>query len=294
MILTFNQKRIGQMDRNFFLHIEPLLSYWGLKWSENERQIVGAMAHHSVSITGLERGDLQQVKTLLHHTGISISERAGESSKMMEIHVVEDQPVPIIIQTDRGDTFYITPISKLTHSVQRDIHKSILCKKKRTSYSISFRKKDRKHVIEWTSYLIIQIFLAEHFSSLASLSQTEFQTGISHILRPVNPDFARLQLTNAPDTDDHSILPDLSSLPAPDIPKPDKKLSQKMKPQLQTVRSPVTKRVRPIAGGPPIDPFKSNRHSESVFNPFKQKQKNSSAVINPFQQKTYTSRKNKE
>ncbi|UZJ77348.1 hypothetical protein [Fictibacillus sp. KU28468] len=288
MILTFGGKQIGQMDTNFFQHIKPLLNYWGLDWNENYHEIEPAMYGQCFVISGLEQRDLDRVKEFLKHTDVIIEENPSGMSTTASISVsfVADQPVPIIIQTENSKLLYITPAKNTENAVQNMIHKSILCKRKANHYSFSFRWREKEYIPEWISYLILQIGLSKTFSSLASLSIGEYQTGINHILRSINPMLADLQCEKEtkkmkkPKMEPEFKVPDTFIAPQQHIP----------------VRSrPATvTRNKNLHNGPAISPFKSVQTPESTINPFKQKNSKTSTAINPFQPNTYTTRRSKE
>ncbi|MDM5337882.1 hypothetical protein QUF84_11695 [Fictibacillus enclensis] len=288
MILTFEGKQIGQVDTNFFQHIKPLLNYWGLQWNENYDEIEPALYGQCYVISGLEQGDLESVKKLLKHTDVTIEENPSgvNITATISVSFVADQPVPIIVQTENSKLLYITPAENTGNAVQNIIHKNILCKRKSNHYSFSFRWREKEYIPEWISYLILQIGLSKTFSSLASISFGEFQTGINHILRSINPMLADLQCERETKKMKNPKI-------EPELKVPDTFIAPQ---QLIPVRSsPATvSRNKNLHNGPAINPFKNIQIPESTINPFKQKQGKTSTAINPFQPNTYTTRSSKE
>ncbi|MDN4523613.1 hypothetical protein [Fictibacillus fluitans] len=289
MNLTFKQKKIGQMDSNFFHHIQPLLSYWGLQWNKDDNQIEPGMRDQSFAITGIEPEVMDRVKSFLRHTGAVIENGPAASARIrISVSTAADQPVPIAVETTGAKLLYITPSLNKPGDVQHCIHQSIVCKRKADFYVFSFRYIETKQMAEWISYLLIQIGLSSQFSSLASISQSEYQTAVGNILKPINPVFASLQIVHTPslvkeDPKEEITIPDLIQQPQP---KPFSPV-----PSIKPV--PAVRRRNPQSG-PPINPFKPVHAPPSTINPFRTKQKKTSAIINPFQPKTHTSHRPKE
>ncbi|MDN4073653.1 hypothetical protein [Fictibacillus terranigra] len=291
MILYHKKQSMGHIDRETFRTIQPLLAYWGLAWNENENLIDQALKGQSFSIAGLADEEFHEVKKFLAHTGAELNSTKGlKQISHIKVSFIDDQPVPIVVQTEGKDLLFITPRTEPGLPVQAAIHRNIVCKRRNKSYFFSFRSKEKKNAPEWISYLLIQIALSDQFAPLTSVSLSDYKLGIKKILLPINPYFASIQSTDTIHEVKQETMwpafPPESLINSKHSKQPKKTESQ------QTVKT--YEKHSPITDNTPINPFRTNKLPTETINPFKEKNKKYTSVINPFQQTTYTIPEEKE
>lgn len=245
--------------------LQTLSPYWGLFFEPNNGEIREGLAHHSVSISGMNTTTVNRLHQVLEHTGLTLQR---ESSQQADLHVTikSDHSITYPISlTINNTTYNLRQRSTKNKELHSIIHDGIWLPVKGSNIIIRFHPNVKRDSVKWISYLLIQTFLRKLFEPLSMISVSDYRKIGGKILNQINPVFARYQDIQKVPT---SEWPELADVPA----------------HLQEDVPVATKSIEKNV----IQPFqnKEDNRDTLAFNPFKfQNKSNRTSIINPFQKR---------
>lgn len=230
-----------------------LLPYWGLTYYQDTGTTEPGLRGMDASVIGLARSDFAELKRLLRHTGLNLSETEHAGVACFFIKVSNQATAPVTVR-DQDMTYHLKPLQTQNENVQTWVHKHLWLAGTSQPFTLLISPAEQIHISEWLCYLLIQYFMQPYFTSLSGLSFEVYKQAVTTTLEPLNPALAARQLT-------------LGRGSQEDWPKPP--------PQRET--------------GKTFDPFHQNRDPSKAepINPFRKQGKNTDAsTIRPFRKKT--------
>ncbi|MFG6496351.1 hypothetical protein P8610_13375 [Fictibacillus sp. UD] len=321
--LWYNNRKVCDVTSLEYEAIRLLLPYWGLKMSEDDNKITGALSTFMLGIHGLTQQKVIELNQLLQHTGITITTDDREKcDQRFYVDFHENHPMPLALKTPDQKLYYLNPTKDTRFTVQTAIHKGITLKRKDGPLFLAIQPSFDTQATEWISYLIVQTFLRSHFEALTSISEATFFTCVEKVLDKINDRFASIQLSDYKSMDaTQSVTPDPDKA---SILSPAKEsIEEKMENQPNTLDGSGQKiavpQIRPFSASgslitsnvpkpynpglvnnrrlEPINPFNSSTLNQSQpIHPFSQSNTdpNKTSVISPFHSKEHTSSLNRE
>jgi hypothetical protein len=281
--------------------ISLLLPYWGLRISEEGKEISGALSTFMLGIHGLTQQKVKELNQLLHHTGITITTDDREKcDQRFYVDFHENHPMPLALKTPDQKLYYLNPATNQRFTVQTAIHKGITLKRKDGPLFLAVQPSFDKQATEWISYLIIQTFLRSHFEALTSISESTYLTCVEKVLDKINDHFASIQLSDykSKAANVSAATPDSESVPTSSIGKEttnefkQKKVNQPNSQKVSGQKIAVPQ-IRPFSASgslitnavpKPYDPGLLNNRKSKPINPFNSSTPNKSQSIHPFSQ----------
>ncbi|MBN8207266.1 hypothetical protein JI666_00735 [Bacillus sp. NTK071] len=264
--IYWKKKRILSLPEEKKVDLSYILPYWGLLLDEETNEILPGLANCDVVIRGLKQQVIREVSTALQHTGVSVSGEEQEQHLSLSLTVsFEDIPTSQITFTIMNMTYNMKPLLTQSADLQKAIHKRIWLPVESSSYNFVVHPREKQHIVEWLSYIIIQSFLRSSFQPVSGISIIDYEELVSSVLLGINADFAHFLLN------------------------PNKQVKEEWPepPSALTSASKSRSLMKEEYNEESFNPFKpkDNDHKEK-FNPFKfQNNSKQTSIIKPFHYK---------